>query len=130
MNLYGIGAIVLATVLAGTGVVKCSYDAGSDRQKIELGKVITAKDKELSSCLTAKADAEDMVEQKKREIDGLEDAAEAREIEVAEERRKAQGQITFFRKRAAELAQAKPSSPDMCAAAQSLIVKTLTEERQ
>jgi len=120
---------ILIIALGVGGAYKCGSDAGIKKDAERSAKIIVQKDQLILDCQGDLAKAGEKVVEQGNTITGLKTAAEDRAKVAAAEIKAAKVEANGFRKRALELAKAKPG-PNQCDSARALLVDTLTENRQ
>ena len=129
MNPYGLLGVLAAVALVLGGSYKCGRDAGVKKDAERSAEIIEQKDQLILGCQGDLAKADAKVIEQNGTITGLRTAAEQRAKVAAAEIKAAKVEANGFRKRALELAKAKPG-PNQCDSARELLVDTLTENRQ
>jgi hypothetical protein len=126
----GLGAGAMFVVLLLIVLPMWGQLSATERQLDAAGKKLTATTAELTQCKANRLTLQDGIASANAEV---ERQRQAGEVAAAEGDRKLQEALKLaqtYKNRADKIARAKPSSPDQCVAAQSLIVTTLSEERQ
>jgi hypothetical protein len=120
---------ILAGILVFGTVYKCGSDAGTKADAARSDKIIGLKDKLILDCQGDLAKATQTVTDQNGTITGLKTAAESRAKEAEADLKVAKIEANTFRKRALELASAKPG-PDQCQSARELLVQQIGQDRQ
>lgn len=99
------------------------------RDLSDTAKELTVANADLAQCRLNRDTLQDGIDAANARVQAERQAAEIRAAEGDKRLQAALKLAQGYKNRAARLAKAKPSSPDQCVAAQSLIVETLAEDR-
>ncbi len=119
---------IVGVIVVLFGVYLWGAGNGKKADAKRSGEIIAQKDELILDCQQKFAVADSLVTAQGNTINGLKDAADARERSAAAEIRAAKSEANVYRRKAQSLASAKPG-PDQCESARELIVGTLSEDR-